>query len=101
MLFLSDLPLIEPLRKVTVHALAPMLYQITVSTDQGERLLYDDNRKPLKAINIEQIKAWLEPVAIDDFVLRHESAYDEMVGHPVRGSANTLEVPLSRTRAGY
>lgn len=35
-----------------------------------------------------------------DLMLRHQSAYDEMINQPLRQGSNMLEVPLGRNRLG-
>lgn len=35
-----------------------------------------------------------------DLMLRHQSAYDEMINQPLRQGSNMLEVPLGRNRPG-
>ncbi len=43
-----------------------------------------------------EIQAMLESLPIKHLWLRHQSAYDEMVGQVVRTSSNHLQVKLSR-----
>jgi hypothetical protein len=41
-----------------------------------------------------------EGYQVDEMVLRHESAYDEMVNQPVKMASNRMEVPLGRNKLG-
>jgi hypothetical protein len=52
---------------------------------------------PVKAYNKPGLQGLFKRVNVREMVLRHESAYDEMVGQPVREESNTLEVRLGGT----
>lgn len=101
MIHLSDLNPSQPIKKIVVHSLAPMLYQVSIQDDLGEHLVYTDTNTPYHATCIEKIKEQFEPFTVRSMVLRQQSAYDEMIGHPVKDTDNTLEVMLSPIRAGY
>lgn len=101
MIHVSDLNPAHPIKKVIVHSLAPMLYQISIEDDLGEHLVYTDKNTPYRSTCIEKIKELFEPFTFRSMVLRQQSAYDEMIGHPNKQADNTLEVMLSPTRAGY
>lgn len=101
MLLTTDLEQLQSIKKVIVHAVAPMLYLVTIETELGEILLYDETHQPYRAQNLEAIKEMLEAVNVEFMTLRQQSAYDEMIGHPEKDAVNTLEVVLSPTRAGY
>lgn len=101
MIRISDLNPEHPIKKVVVHSLAPMLYQVSIENDLGEHLICSEDNCPYRTTCIEKIKELFEPYTIKSMVLRQQSAYDEMIGHPTRQDDNTLEVMLSPTRAGY
>ncbi|MDI3325621.1 DUF6482 family protein [Pontibacterium granulatum] len=101
MIRVSDLNPAQPIHKVIVLALAPMLYQIIIEDELGEHLVYTDEHTPYRTTCIEKVKELFESYRVESMVLRQQSAYDEMIGHPSKQSDNTLEVMLSPTRAGY
>lgn len=82
--------------KVIVHSLDPCLYQCTALVDGQEVLVVDDQAKPLRAFNVLDAQAYFDGITVELMVLRQQSAYDEMVGQPLRDGSNTLEVPLGR-----
>ncbi|MEM9255151.1 MAG: DUF6482 family protein [Pseudomonadota bacterium] len=80
---------------VTVHSLEQALYQVTVTMPQGECLLVDKQGKTIRHRNLQQVREMLQVLPVASITLRHQSAYDEMIGHPPRESSNALEVSLS------
>ena len=44
----------------------------------------------------EKMQKYSEKMSFAEIALRHESAYDEMVGQPVKNGNNRLEVPLAK-----
>lgn len=97
-IFISDLVHHQPLQKVTVHSLDMSLYQVSVWIDNIEFYVKDSNGQLLRANSPVEIQKRLDGIEYLQMVLRQESAYDEMVGQPVRGSSNALEVPFGRNR---
>jgi hypothetical protein len=65
-----------------------------VSTDCSDQLMWETAKQPLTARSIGALRKRLENLAIDTITLRHDSAYDEMIGQPLR-SSNTLDVRLT------
>jgi len=49
----------------------------------------------LRSGNLVQLQKLLKGVPAEVTVLRHTSAYDEMIGGPEKTSSNALEVPLA------
>lgn len=101
MIRVSDLNPAQPIRKVILYSLAPMLYQISIEDELGEHLLYTEDNSPYRSTCIEKVKELFEPFTVESMVLRQQSAYDEMIGHPNKQTENTLEVILSPTRAAH
>ncbi len=95
-LLLSDLTGMQPLARVVIRSVDPGLYQLLVCDGGEERLVWADRHRPLCSRNLVQLREQLSALAIDELVLRHESAYDEMVGQPLREHSNRLEVPVGR-----
>jgi len=78
-----------------VHSLERSLYQVTVWVDGREQLLLDAGGKTFSRRSINAVREALEDVELEELVLRQASAYDEMIGQPMRQRENTLEVPLA------
>ncbi|MCG7542255.1 hypothetical protein EXT48_00190 [Pseudoalteromonas sp. CO348] len=86
----------QPLQKVIVHSIDLALYQVSVLINNVEYYVTEENGEFLKAHNPLQIQKRLLDISYMEMVIRHQSAYDEMVGHPVSVNDNTLEVPFGR-----
>ena len=80
---------------VTIHSLEQALYQVTVALPSGPHLLVDKKGKTLLSRNLQSMREMLQTLPVRSITLRHESAYDEMVGQPIRESSNALEAKLS------
>ncbi|RRS07385.1 hypothetical protein EAG18_17390 [Pseudoalteromonas sp. J010] len=86
----------QPLQKVIVHSIDLALYQVSVVVNNVEYYVKEENGEFLKAHNPLQIQKRLSDISYVEMVIRHQSAFDEMIGHPVSASDNTLEVPFGR-----
>ncbi len=80
---------------VIIHSLTPMLYQGTALIDGQELLVTDSQGKALKSFNLMEIQVMLARLPLNHLWLRHQSAYDEMIGQTVRETSNQLQVRLS------
>ena len=80
---------------VTIHSLDQALYQVTVRLDDDECLLVESNGSPFRCHSLQQVREALQTMPIASLFLRQQSAYDEMIGQPMRERPNTLEIPLS------
>ena len=80
---------------VTIHSLEQALYQVTVSLPAGPHLLVDKKGKTIRTRSLQQMREILQVLPVNTITLRHQSAYDEMIGQPPRESSNALEVKLS------
>lgn len=80
---------------VIIHSVDCALYQATVQLAGGERLLLDSNNRPLRRHSLQAMREALAVLQLRSLRLRHQSAYDEMIGQPRREAPNTLEIPLS------
>ncbi|MCY0966871.1 DUF6482 family protein [Parathalassolituus penaei] len=89
-------PLIDTL---VVHSLDLMLYQVSVVLDGRELYVTDNQGKLLRSHNLVSIQALFEGWPVAEMRLRQSSAYDEMIGQPLR-ETNQLDVPLGRNRVG-
>lgn len=91
---LSKLEKFFYLDKLVVHSLDLSLYQVSVEVDGQEHFITDDEGKLLRAFSVVELQKKCANLKANKWVLRQQSAYDEMVGAPIRQQDNTLEVPL-------
>ncbi len=78
-----------------IYSLDRGLYQVMVVVDGEERLLVEDGGRAVRRHSIEAVRGLLRGLPVASLVMRHRSAYDEMVGQPARLCDNTLEIPLA------
>ncbi|CCQ11379.1 hypothetical protein PALB_22700 [Pseudoalteromonas luteoviolacea B = ATCC 29581] len=97
-LLFSELTQHEPIQKVIVHSVDLALYQVSVVINHVEYYLKEDNGQFVKALNPLEVQKRFDGISYLQMVLRHESAYDEMVGQPLRDGRNVLEVPFGQNR---
>jgi hypothetical protein len=81
--------------KLIYHSVDLSLYQVSAIIDGEEHYITDGKKRFLRAPNIIDLQKLLKDVKATETVLRHTSAYDEMVGGPEKTSSNLLEVPLA------
>ncbi|MFK8050425.1 MAG: DUF6482 family protein [Halioglobus sp.] len=81
--------------QVIVLSLDQALYQVLVNVDGKETLLKEDGGRPFRCRSLQGVREALVAMPVASLVLRHQSAYDEMIGQPLRERDNTLEVKLS------
>jgi hypothetical protein len=86
--------LAEPVH-VVVHSLDQALYQVTLEVDGKQLLLVEDDGRTFRRHSLQQVREALHRLPVASLRLRHESAYDEMIGQPLREGTNALEVTLS------
>ncbi len=97
---LKQLRKLSYVEKLVIHSVYCNIYQASVIVDGEEHYVVDNKGNPLRHHNIAGLQALFEPFPIGKRVLRHQSAYDEMVGQPARQQENTLEVSLCKTSFG-
>ncbi|REL37214.1 DUF6482 family protein [Thalassotalea euphylliae] len=86
--------LTTPIDKLIINSLEQALYQAIVVIDGCEHVVWQSEHKTLTTRNLTKMREHFEKLDIKEIVLRHESAYDEMVGQPTKNGSNRLEVPL-------
>ncbi|MEH6585847.1 MAG: DUF6482 family protein [Halioglobus sp.] len=89
---LSALGILVP---AVIHSLDQALYQVTVVIDGESVLLTDNSGVIFRRHSLEQTREALQVLPIESLTLQQQSAYDEMIGQPMREGANTLEVSLA------
>ena len=91
---LSELSRLADPVAATIHSLDLALYQVTVEVEGSERLVAYDDGKPFRERSLQRTREMLAEMPVASVTLRHESAYDEMIGQDVREDSNALEVNL-------
>ena len=91
----DELRKLNHIDKIIIHSLDMSLYQAAALVDGQEQMVTDKKGKLLRSFSLLEMKAQFEGLPVQSLVLRHESAYDEMVNQPGRSGENRLEVPLS------
>ena len=86
-----------PIDCVIIHSIDISLYQVSVIIDGQEHYVADNKGKLLRAFNKLELQVLFETIPHQRMVLRHQSAYDEMVGQPLRQSNNAMEVQLGNS----
>ena len=97
---LQQLKRLEGVDKLIIHALDLSLFQASVVIEGQEYYIADAAGRLLRSHNKLELQALLQDVVAAKVVLRHQSAYDEMVGQPPRLGDNTLEVDLGNPDIG-
>ncbi len=80
--------------KLIYHSIDLSLYQVSAIIDGAEHYVTDDNHKYLRGVNLIELQKLMRLVKSKNNVLRHTSAYDEMIGTSFKKSSNMLEVPI-------
>lgn len=88
------------IEKLIICSLERSLYQAIVVIDGVERLVWKNEKTCLQGRSLMRFREFFDGLNIAQVILRHESAYDEMVGLPVSESSNRLEVPLGKPPYG-
>lgn len=83
------------LDKLIFHSIDLSLYQLSAIIEGEEHYVSDESGALLRAFNLVELQKLAAKVNARETVLRHNSAYDEMIGGPEKIGQNTLEVPLS------
>ncbi len=81
--------------KLIYHSIDLSLYQVSAIIDGQEHYVTNGKNQFLRAANVIDLQKLLKDVIAKESVLRHTSAYDEMVGGPEKTFSNLLEVPLA------
>jgi hypothetical protein len=92
---LSKLQKYFSIEKLIYHSVDLSLYQASAVIEGEEHYITGDKKSFLRSGNLVQLQKLLKGVPAEVTVLRHTSAYDEMIGGPEKTSSNALEVPLA------
>ncbi|MBR9909853.1 MAG: hypothetical protein GYB33_05810 [Gammaproteobacteria bacterium] len=94
---LQQLQNITVVDKLIIHSLDLCLYQVSAIIAGEEYYVTDVEGKFLRSHNKLDLQAQLAAVPAQRLVLHQRSAYDEMVGQPLRQADNVLEVDLGNS----
>lgn len=83
------------MEKLIYHSIDLSLYQVSAVVEGEEHYITDEKGKFLRSVNLIELQKLLKNLPTIKSVLRHTSAYDEMIGGPEKISSNLLEVPLA------
>jgi hypothetical protein len=92
---LSKLQKYFSVEKLIYHSIDLSLYQVSAVVEGEEHYITDEKGKFLRSVNLIELQKLLKNLPTIKSVLRHTSAYDEMIGGPEKISSNLLEVPLA------
>ncbi|WP_125721616.1 DUF6482 family protein [Pseudoalteromonas rubra] len=82
--------------KLIINSLDQALYQAIVLINGAEHTVWKGEKTTLLTRNLTEMRELFEQFDINEIVLRHESAYDEMIGSAPKKNSNRLEVPLGK-----
>jgi hypothetical protein len=90
---LSTLEKFFSVDKLVFNSLDVALYNVSAIIEGEEYMITDERGDHLTSRNLLNLQKLLRNVKSKKQVLRHTSAYDEMIGGPIKTS-NVLEVSL-------
>ena len=94
---LSKLEKFFVVEKLVFNSLDLALYNVSAVVEGKEYIITDEKGERIKHHNLLQLQKRFENVKAEKHVLRQSSAYDEMIGGPVK-SSNEMEVPLGNNK---
>ena len=88
---LTQFPVID---RVNIHSVDWMIYQISIVINGQEKLVYD-GEQPFRCRNLLEVRALFETLNVGKyFLLRPDSAYDEMIGQPQPVFSDSIAIEL-------
>ena len=93
-ILLEQLPPLVVIDKVIVESLEQALYRLVIELQGQQYYVMETATKSLTRRSIIDIQSVLSNFTIAEMFLRHQSPYDEMIGHEVSVGHNELLVPL-------
>ena len=94
---LSQLEQYSEVKKLIFNSLDSSLYTVSALISEGddaeEHMITDESEIGLKGNNVLSLQKQLRKVKTVKHVIRHTSAYDEMIGGPLKAT-NEMEVPV-------
>ncbi|KZN57676.1 DUF6482 family protein [Pseudoalteromonas luteoviolacea] len=84
----------QPVTKFVANSLDVALYNLIACVGDAEYLVVDSKGEAIRARNPLALQKLVQHIDYHQMTLRHQSAYDEMIGQPARKGSNQLEVPF-------
>ena len=83
---------LKRIEKVVINSYEQSLYLVSVILNDEERFVTDERGNFLKSFNKLELQKLFSNSSVTKMVVRHKSAYNEMIGLPNQEEDNTLEV---------
>ena len=83
---------LKSIEKVVINSHEQSLYLVSVIVNDEERFVTDDRGNFLKSFNKLELQKLFSNSPVTKMVVRHKSAYNEMIGLDNQEEDNTLEV---------
>lgn len=90
---LSKLEKYFEVEKLVFHSLDLALYNVSAVVEGQEYIITDEQGERIKHHNLLKLQQRFKKVKAKKQVIRQSSAYDEMIGGPIKGN-NEMEVSL-------
>ncbi|MCF2858557.1 DUF6482 family protein [Pseudoalteromonas sp. SMS1] len=84
----------QPIKKIVANSLDVALYNLIACVGDAEYIVVDSNGEAIRARNPLELQKLVQHIDYQKMTIRHQSAYDEMIGQPTRQGSNQLEVPF-------
>ena len=85
------------IEKIIIHSIDLSLFQVSIVHDDKEYFVTDSSGALLRSTDKLRLQVKFRKCNFGEMSLRHQSAYDEMIGLSEKPSSNLLEVPLGNT----
>ena len=83
---------LETIEKVVLNSCEQSLYLVSIIINGEERFVTNEKGDYLKSFNKLDLQKLFSSTRVKKMVLRHKSAYNEMIGLQEHSENNTLEV---------
>jgi hypothetical protein len=80
--------------RLEVQSFEMNVYLVKLTTEKGEGFVYDDQDRPMRFHNSQQIRDTFELCDVAEAVMVHDSPYDEMIGNPNKAEPS-MAMPFS------
>jgi hypothetical protein len=93
--FVSDLAQYD-ISRLIICSIDQALYQAVAVIEGEEHIVWESSDRCLRSHSLMALREQFQHLDSIDLYLRHESAYDEMIGMAEAEGGNRLQVRLSR-----
>jgi hypothetical protein len=84
----------QRIAKLEVQSFEMNVYLVKLHTSDAVGFVYDNNDRPMRFHNSQQIRDAFELCEVESAVMVHDSPYDEMIGNPNKAE-QSMEMPFS------